>query len=138
MKLEVKVPSVGESVTQSTIDTWEKSEGDLVQKGDILVLLETDKASMEIPAQDTGVLHIIKSNGETVLVGDVIATIDTSQKPSLSNDSSRSKPPQVTTLKNKNQNPILPNENKNKSLKDGNQNSTFPFKLSPSTRQLIG
>ena len=80
MKLEVKVPSVGESVTEAQIDTWEKNQGDLVQKGEVLVILETDKASMEIPAESDGALTILKQKGETVSVGDVLATIDTSQK----------------------------------------------------------
>ncbi|MGI9549219.1 MAG: 2-oxoglutarate dehydrogenase complex dihydrolipoyllysine-residue succinyltransferase [Bdellovibrionales bacterium] len=80
MKLEVKVPSVGESVTEAQIDTWEKAQGDLVQKGEVLVILETDKASMEIPAESDGALTILKQKGETVSVGDVLATIDTSQK----------------------------------------------------------
>ncbi len=80
MKLEIKVPSVGESVTQADIETWEKSDGDFVQKGETLVVLGTDKASMEVPAEMDGVLNLIKQNGETVSVGEVIATIDTDEK----------------------------------------------------------
>ena len=78
MKLEIKVPSVGESVTEADIDSWEKQTGDLVKKGDILVILETDKASMEMPAEKGGVLSIVKNKGEKVTVGEVIGFIDTS------------------------------------------------------------
>ena len=77
MKIEVKVPSVGESVSTADIESWEKQPGDLVQKGEILVILETDKASMEIPAEQKGQLEILKQKGEQVSVGEVIALIET-------------------------------------------------------------
>ena len=77
MKIEVKVPSVGESVNTAEIESWEKQSGDSVKKGDILVILETDKASMEVPAEQEGLLTVVKSKGETVSVGEVIAFIDT-------------------------------------------------------------
>ena len=78
MKIEVKVPSVGESVTTADIESWEKKQGDLVKKGEVLVILETDKASMEIPAEQDGRLEILKSKGEQVSVDEVIAFIETS------------------------------------------------------------
>ena len=77
MKLEVKVPSVGESITTAEIESWGKQSGDFVKKGDILVVLETDKASMEIPAEQEGQLEILKQKGE-VTIDEVIAFIDTS------------------------------------------------------------
>ena len=77
MKLEVKVPSVGESVTTAEIESWEKQSGDFVKKGDILVILETDKASMEVPAEKEGQLTVLKNKGETVSVDEVIAFIET-------------------------------------------------------------
>lgn len=77
MKLEIKVPSVGESVTEADIETWEKQSGDQVKKGDVLVILETDKASMEIPAEKDGILNIVKNKGEKVVVGEVIGFIET-------------------------------------------------------------
>ena len=82
MKLEIKVPSVGESVTEADIENWEKQSGDQVKKGDILVILETDKASMEVPAEKDGILSIVKNKGEKVTVGEVIAFIDTSSSQS--------------------------------------------------------
>lgn len=80
MKQEVKVPSVGESVKEAQIESWQKSNGDHVQKGDIIAVLETDKASMDIPAESSGQLSILKEQGSTVAVGEVIATIDTAQQ----------------------------------------------------------
>ena len=76
MKFEIKVPSVGESVTSADIESWEKQSGDLVKKGEILAILETDKASMEIPAENDGILSIVKNKGEKVSVGEVIGFIE--------------------------------------------------------------
>ncbi len=126
MKLEVKVPSVGESVTQAEIETWEKSEGDFVQKGDILVILETDKASMEIPAETDGVLNLVKQKGETVSVGEVIATIDTDKKEVPASQTYKTKPQSSHTK-------ILKTTNLQK-----DSVSSSKIKLSPSTRHLAG
>lgn len=79
MKREIKVPSVGESIQTGEIGTWEKPNGSFVKKGDVLVILETDKASMEIPAEQDGQLEIVKQNGE-VQVDEVIAFINTDVK----------------------------------------------------------
>ena len=90
MKIEVKVPSVGESVSTADIESWEKQTGDLVKKGEVLVILETDKASMEIPAEQEGRLETLKSKGEQVFVDEVIAVIDTSTMESNNKSSSES------------------------------------------------
>lgn len=79
MKYEVKVPSAGESVTEVFIGTWLKKNGESVKKGEVLVDLETQKATFEIEAEASGVLEISHGiAGEKVAVGDVIATIDDS------------------------------------------------------------
>ena len=75
MKLEIKVPSVGESVNSAEISEWLKKPGDFVKKGEILVVLETDKASMDLPAEQSGKLEILKASGE-VLVDEKIGSID--------------------------------------------------------------
>ena len=79
MKLEIKVPSVGESVTQADIESWEVSTGDFVKKAQVLAVLETDKASMEIPSPEDGVITILKEASSTVSVDEVIAHLDTSK-----------------------------------------------------------
>ena len=63
MKWEIKVPSVGESVSSADIESWEKPAGSLVRKGEVVAILETDKASMDIPAEEDGILGIIKAQG---------------------------------------------------------------------------
>jgi len=77
MPVDVKVPSVGESVTEVTIANWVKKEGDYAEMDDVLCEIESDKASFELNAEEDGVLHIEVEEGKTVQVGDKVATIDT-------------------------------------------------------------
>ena len=76
MPVDIRIPTLGESVTEGVIVRWLKAEGDSVQVDDLLLELETDKASVEIPADSGGVLHIVKAEGEKVQVGDVVAQIE--------------------------------------------------------------
>ncbi|MDE0151814.1 MAG: 2-oxoglutarate dehydrogenase complex dihydrolipoyllysine-residue succinyltransferase [Bdellovibrionales bacterium] len=78
MKVEIKVPAVGESVHSAVIGSWQKSSGDYVDKDEVLLLLETDKASMEVPSEVSGQLTILKQEGEEVQISEVIGAIDTS------------------------------------------------------------
>lgn len=84
MKQQIKVPAVGESVTQATIGEWQKKTGEYVHQNDVLVVMETDKASMELVAEHSGKLNILKQNGEDVKIGELIGEVDTSAKPSKS------------------------------------------------------
>lgn len=73
----MKIPNVGESIQEVQIGQWLKREGDRVALDEAVVELETDKASMEIPAPIDGVISkIVKHDGESVAVGDVIAYLD--------------------------------------------------------------
>ena len=77
MSIELKVPNVGESIQEVQIGQWLKQEGDRVAHDEAIVELETDKASMEIPAPIDGVIsRIVKHDGESVAVGEVIAYLD--------------------------------------------------------------
>jgi 2-oxoglutarate dehydrogenase E2 component (dihydrolipoamide succinyltransferase) len=84
MAVEVKVPEVGESITEVYIGTWHKSEGDEVAADESVVEIESEKATFEIPAPSAGVLSkILKQPGETAQVGEVIARIEPAEaKPS--------------------------------------------------------
>src|ERR687891_1310480 len=73
--MDVKVPQLAEAVTEGDIGRWLKKDGDRVEKDEALVELETDKATVEIAAEVGGTLEILKQEGETVSVGDVIARI---------------------------------------------------------------
>ena len=76
MSLEVKIPSVGESIVSGLLSVWHKQEGEAVSAGDVLFTLETDKVSTEITAEKSGVLHILVPQGEEVKIGAVVASID--------------------------------------------------------------
>ncbi|MCB0367359.1 MAG: 2-oxoglutarate dehydrogenase complex dihydrolipoyllysine-residue succinyltransferase [Bdellovibrionaceae bacterium] len=77
MKVEIKVPAVGESITEATIAEWMKKSGEAVKRDDVLLVLETDKASVEVVAEKDGVLEITVKEGETVQVGATVGLIDT-------------------------------------------------------------
>lgn len=77
MKIEVKVPSPGESITEVQIASWLVEDGAHVEKDDEIVEIDSDKATLSINAEDSGALNIQVEEGETVEVGAVIATIDT-------------------------------------------------------------
>ncbi len=76
MPVELKIPSVGESITEVVVGTWRKSVGDFVTLDEDLVELETDKATFDLPAPAAGVItKILKQAGETAMIGDVIGYI---------------------------------------------------------------
>ena len=77
MKAEIKVPTVGESITEATIGEWAKKSGEFVKRDEIILLLDTDKASVEVTAPNDGVLTTMAAAGETVKIGAVVALIDT-------------------------------------------------------------
>src|SRR6201993_4567015 len=80
MIIEVKVPSVGESVTSGVVSAWHKKSGDFVNEGEPLFTLETDKVSTEIVAEKAGLLETKVPEGQEVKIGEVVATIDDSKQ----------------------------------------------------------
>ena len=83
MVMEIKVPGVGESVTEATLAQWYKKGGDRVRKDEPLFVLETDKVTLEIEAEADGVLEIGVAEGETVAIGTVVGAIDTEAAPEV-------------------------------------------------------
>src|SRR5881628_2702908 len=78
MAFELKMPKLGESVTEGTIGKWLKQPGDKVDKYDLLVEVQTDKVNTEIPAEVSGTLTEIKvKEGDTVPVGALLAVFET-------------------------------------------------------------
>jgi 2-oxoglutarate dehydrogenase E2 component (dihydrolipoamide succinyltransferase) len=76
MKREVKVPSVGESITSGVIVTWLKQNGESVKEGENLFELETDKAVLEVPSPAAGALEILVEEGTEVAIGQTVAMLD--------------------------------------------------------------
>ena len=77
MLIEIKVPSVGESITEALLSQWFKTDGDLVKNDEPLFVIETDKVTLEVVAEADGVLSIKIPEGETVAIGAVVGTLDT-------------------------------------------------------------
>lgn len=80
MKTEIKVPAVGESITEATIGSWQKKSGEMVKRNDVLLLLETDKASVEVVAENDGVLTTQAEAGAVVKIGSTIGFLDSDAK----------------------------------------------------------
>ena len=77
--LEMKVPEVGESITEVTISSWIKSEGDFVELDEVIAEIDSDKATFELPAEATGMLNIIAKEGDTLQIGDLICKIQVAE-----------------------------------------------------------
>jgi 2-oxoglutarate dehydrogenase E2 component (dihydrolipoamide succinyltransferase) len=77
MILEIKVPTVGESINEVTLSRWLKKEGDYVQQDEVLCELESDKATFELNAEKSGALNIMVQAGEVIKIGTVVCAIDT-------------------------------------------------------------
>jgi len=81
MIIEIKVPTLSESVAEATLLSWHKKIGDSINRDENLIDIETDKVVLELPSPDDGVLiEVIKNDGDTVIAGEVIAKIDTEAK----------------------------------------------------------
>src|SRR5688572_4265169 len=76
MAIQIKVPAVGESISEVTIANWLKKDGDSVKLDEVIAELESDKATFELTAQSDGILKIIKQQGETVPIGETICEIE--------------------------------------------------------------
>lgn len=78
MKQEIRIPTVAESITEVDISEWQKADGDVVELDEIIVVIDSDKASLEMAAEHGGKLEIVVPEGETVEPGALIGYIDTS------------------------------------------------------------
>lgn len=77
MPAEIKVPTVGESITEVTLVKWLKKTGEWVERDEVIAELESEKATFEINAEQAGVLTTLAAEGDTIKIGDVVCTIDT-------------------------------------------------------------
>lgn len=77
MAIEIKVPSVGESITEVTLVKWIKKDGEWVDRDEVIAELESEKATFEINAEQAGILKIIAPEGDTLKIGDIACNIDT-------------------------------------------------------------
>ena len=80
MLLEMRVPSPGESISEVEIAEWLVEDGDYVEKDQSIAEIDSDKATLELPAEESGTIKIVVDDGETVAVGDIVCIINTSAK----------------------------------------------------------
>src|SRR4051794_35741932 len=80
--IEIKVPTVGESINEVTLVKWLKADGDYVERDEVIAELESEKATFELNAEQAGVLKMVGKEGDTLNIGDTVAQIDeTAPKP---------------------------------------------------------
>ena len=114
--LNMKVPSPGESISEVELIEWLVSSGDYVEKDQSIAEVDSDKATLEIPAEDSGVISILVDEGEIVNVGQVVCTIDTSVKKkekknvgiSEKNNDNRIEDEKITKLENEKKKNLTP------------------------------
>src|SRR5690606_20757850 len=86
MSVEIKVPTVGESISEVTLSQWLKQDGDYVEMDENIAELESDKATFELPAEKAGILRIVAQEGDTLEIGALVATIEEGSAPAGSSD----------------------------------------------------
>ena len=83
--IEIKVPAVGESISEVTLLKWLKKDGEYVDRDDVIAELESEKATFEVNAEQSGVIKLIAKEGDTLNIGAVLANINEKAKPSIVN-----------------------------------------------------
>src|SRR3982750_1321897 len=74
--IDIKVPTVGESINEVTLVKWLKKDGDYVDRDEVIAELESEKATFEVNAEKAGLLKTVGKEGDTLNIGDVLAQID--------------------------------------------------------------
>ncbi len=100
MAIQIKVPAVGESITEVTIANWLKKDGDFVKLDEVIAELESDKATFELTASSAGVIKIMKPQGSTVPIGELLCEIEPSEQPAAKTEpavQAAAKPPAKAT-----------------------------------------
>ena len=91
--IDIKIPTVGESINEVTLVKWIKKDGDYVQRDEVIAELESEKATFEVNAEQAGILQTVGKEGDTLNIGDVVARIDDkAQKPAASPAASAAAP----------------------------------------------
>src|SRR6185503_19958542 len=89
--IEIKVPTVGESISEVTLLKWNKKDGEYVERDEVIAELESGKATFEVNAEQAGVIRTAVNEGDTLKIGDLLASIDeTAQKPADSSQTADS------------------------------------------------
>jgi 2-oxoglutarate dehydrogenase E2 component (dihydrolipoamide succinyltransferase) len=106
--LEMKVPSPGESISEVEIASWLVSDGDWVEKDQAIAEIDSDKATLELPAEDAGIISLKAKEGDTIAVGDVVCHIDTSAKRPAGSAPAKAKVAATAVVKESSVAPVTP------------------------------
>ena len=90
MVLEMKIPSPGESITEVEISQWLVKDGDIVNKDQTIAEIDSDKATLDLPAEASGKITLKAQEGDSMSVGDIVCLIDTSETSNAVESNSRS------------------------------------------------
>ncbi len=139
MTIDIKVPSVGESVTEAILAEWFKKDGDSVEKDDVLFVLETDKVTLEVTAEAAGRLKILVVEGETVAIGTVVGTIDSAgaAKTKAPDTAEKTPPPQKAEAAAPAAAPTPPPETPSPTSDGKTPPTDTETALSPAVRRLV-
>src|SRR6476620_11223324 len=92
--IEIKVPTVGESISEVTLLKWVKKDGEWIDRDEVIAELESEKATFEVNAEQGGVLKIVAKEGDTLQIGSVLAQIDeNAEKPEARSNEAASETP---------------------------------------------
>ena len=125
MVLEMQIPSPGESISEVEIAQWLVSDGDYVKKDQIIAEIDSDKATLELPAEQSGIIKLKVNEGDVVEVGQVVCNIDTSVKEELKKSSDEKINISETT------------NNSEENIKNSLQSNSKSEILSPAARKLV-
>ena len=125
MVLEMQIPSPGESISEVEIAQWLVSDGDYVKKDQIIAEIDSDKATLELPAEQSGIIKLKVNEGDVVEVGQVVCNIDTSVKEELKKSSDE----KINVFE-------TPNNNQ-ENIKNSLQSNSKSEILSPAARKLV-
>lgn len=81
MSVEIKIPTIGESINEVILSQWLKEDGDYVEMDEAIAELESDKATLELPAEKAGILRIVAQEGDTLEIGALVAHIEEGDAP---------------------------------------------------------
>lgn len=137
MKVDIKVPEVGESVQEAILAEWLKTDGEGVKKDEPVFVIETDKVTLEVPSPESGILEILIREGDTVAVGTVVGKIDTaaadqSKEEKKAKESAEEKPPEEKDEAAGDAAEEAPEDTTEDARQAGSQEAAFP----PSVRRL--
>ncbi len=117
--IDIKVPTVGESISEVTLLKWNKKDGEYVERDEVIAELESEKATFEVNAEKAGILKLGSANeGDTIKIGDVLASIDESAVKPESNGKAAAEKKEEAPTANKDETVAAPKEKETKETKE--------------------